>query len=114
MKQIRRRKPAAFWEMHIKQWQEQGSRSVPEYCKEHGLLVSQFKHWLTKYPSKDAQEVPKLVLDPNKWVRVMTHAKAAPNETIHCELEFGNGSRLIIKSQAALAMLKDIIPLVQC
>ena len=43
MRQIRRRKPAEFWESHSHQWQEEDSLSLAEYCKHHGLLEIQFK-----------------------------------------------------------------------
>ena len=61
MHQMRRAKPAEFWETHIKKWKAATNEPKSEYCKRHGLLETQFTYWINrllsvKIPGK--QDVP--------------------------------------------------------
>ena len=46
MHQMRRAKPAEFWETHIEKWKATTNEPKSEYCKRHGLLETQFTYWI--------------------------------------------------------------------
>ena len=118
MRQMRRAKSPEFWKKHIETWRELGEVPLSEYCKEHGLLDIQFTHWLEKYNKGKMVEENPFILDDDQWVKLMPgmggRSKETGLETTHCELEFKNGTRLIIKSEHACKMLSSIVQLVAC
>jgi len=118
MRQMRRAKSPEFWQKHIESWRELGDVPLSEYCKQHGLLDIQFTHWLEKYNKGNMVEENPFILDHDQWVKLMPDmggvSKESCSETTHCELEFKNGTRLIIKSEHACNMLNVILPLVTC
>jgi|OM-RGC.v1.028399464 hypothetical protein len=118
MRQIRRAKSPEFWKKHIETWHKLGDIPLTEYCKGYGLLEILFIHWIEKSNRRKKEgEIP-VVLDPDQWVKLMPDmegdSKETCSETTHCELEFRNGTRLIIKSEHACNMLIVILPLVIC
>ena len=48
MHQMRRAKPAEFWETHIKKWKAVKNEPKSEYCKRHRLLETQFTYWINR------------------------------------------------------------------
>ena len=58
------------------------------------------------------------ILDYDQWVKLIPGIGRVPkqtgSETTHCELEFKNGARLILKSEHACMMLRSIVQLVAC
>jgi hypothetical protein len=43
----------AHWQLHITAWQS-SAQSQATYCREHGLVKSQFSYWKRKLMSKEA------------------------------------------------------------
>jgi hypothetical protein len=61
MHQMRRAKPAEFWETHIKKWKSVKNEPKSEYCKRHGLLETHpflpgFDYGIGFWYSKNALE----------------------------------------------------------
>ena len=83
-----------------------------KYCKRKGLILHQFTYWQKKFE----QEIEKS--NNEKWLSIFDdslHEEKKPdNEHPHCEIEFGNGTKLVFKNKSSLSILKTIIPLVKC
>ena len=118
MRQMRRAKSPEFWQKHIETWRELVDVPLSEYCKQHGLLDIQFTHWLEKYKKGNMVEENPFILDHDQWVKLMPGIGRVPKqtgpETTHCELEFKNGARLIIKSEHTCKTLNTNVQMVAC
>ena len=116
MHQMRRAKPAEFWETHIKKWKETTNEPKSEYCKRHGLLETQFTYWINRVDTETDCKIDALSLpDPSeKWINLSIDQPVSANNTTRCELEFKNGTRLILQTDRGLSLLETLIPLIQC
>ena len=116
MHQMRRAKPAEFWETHIKKWKETTNEPKSEYCKRHGLLETQFTYWINRVDTETECKMDALSLPDTseKWINLSIDQPVPANETTRCELEFKNGTRLILQTDRGLSLLETLIPLIQC
>ena len=116
MHQMRRAKPAEFWETHIKKWKETTNEPKNEYCKRHGLLETQFTYWINRVDTETDCKMDALSLPgtSEKWINLSIDQPVPANETTRCELEFKNGTRLTLQNDHGLSLLQTLIPLIQC
>ena len=112
MNKIRSHESPSFWERQVREWNEDSSEPKSKYCKRKGLILHQFTYWQKKFE----QEIEKS--NNEKWLPIFDESlleeKEPSHENPHCEIEFGNGTKLVFKNKSALSILETIIPLVKC
>ena len=112
MNKIRSHESPSFWGRQIREWNEDSSEPKSKYCKRKGLVLHQFTYWQKKFE----QEIEKS--NNEKWLPIfddsLLEEKEPSHENPHCEIEFGNGTKLVFKNKSSLSILETIIPLVKC
>jgi hypothetical protein len=83
MHQMRRAKPAEFWETHIKKWKSVKNKPESEYCKRHGLLETQFTYWINRVDTETDCKMDALSLPDTseKWINLSIDQPVSANET---------------------------------
>ena len=112
MNKIRRKESPRFWEKHVQEWYSTIDEPKSEYCKRNGLVLHRFTYWQKKFEGEADQG------DDKKWINIFddtpSQSKDTDKKESYCEIEFGNGTRLILKGQPELSILESLIPLVKC
>ncbi|MEE9356100.1 MAG: hypothetical protein V3U75_10970 [Methylococcaceae bacterium] len=77
-----------FWREHIEQWQSSGL-SQAAYCRQHALIVHQFRYWNYKLRRVERPTVPTATSD---FARVQV--ESTRNLDCGLSLHFADGTRL--------------------
>lgn len=92
---------AQFWKQHFAAWQA-SSLSQAEYCKRHGLKVSNFAYWRTRSKKRQRKLMP---------LSFAPHAPVSASDRL--VLDLPQGIRLELPAQALGEVLPTVLRALQ-
>ena len=107
---MRKMNPHAFDKLH-KEYKESGL-SVHDFCSNQDIVVSSFYYWQRKFKknSEVSREfIPLVIEEPSKCISPIP-TKEISNAN-HLEFIFPNGTKLVLKENIDLNLLKTIVHL---
>jgi hypothetical protein len=108
---MRKMNPHAFDKLH-KEYKESGL-SVHDFCSNQDIVVSSFYYWQRKFKKSsevsDREFIPLVIEGPSKCITPV--AAKEVSKANHLEFIFPNGTKLVLKENIDLNLLKTIVHL---